>query len=69
MPSVGWTLEQRAAVKRYMRFSAVLSAVGVVLSIVLILIGNARGWLLLGLIVCMYGATYIFIRYKAKSQP
>lgn len=69
MPSVGWTLEQRAAVKRYMRLSAVISAVGVVLSFFLILMGNVRGWLLLGMIACMYGATYMFIRNKAKSQP
>lgn len=69
MPHVGWTLEQHAAVKRYMLFTKILSAVGVILSIVFILSGNMGGWIVLGMIVCIYGAAFLFIRNKAKSQP
>lgn len=68
-PNVGWTVEQRTTVKRYMLFATILSVVGVVLSIILILIGNAGGWIVLGMIVCMYGAGYMFIRSKADNQP
>ncbi|WP_256332934.1 RHS repeat-associated core domain-containing protein [Streptomyces sp. 2131.1] len=69
MPNVGWTVEQRATVKRYMLFATILSVVGVVFSIILILIGNTGGWIVLGMIVCTYGAAYMFIRTKAENQP
>lgn len=69
MPNVAWTVEQKAAIKRYMLFAKILSAVGVIFSIALILSGNTGGWILLGMFVCMYGATHLFIRNKARMQP
>lgn len=56
MPQVGWSVEQRATVKRYMLFATILSVVGVLLSLFLILSGNKGGWIVLGMIVLMYGA-------------
>ncbi len=67
-PNVGWTVEQRATVKRYMLFATILSVVGVVLSIILILIGNTGGWIVLGMIVCMYGG-WLHVHPKQGGEP
>lgn len=69
MPNVGWTVEQQAAIKRYWLFTNILTVVGVILSIAFIISGNTGGWIVLAMIACIYGACFLFIRNKAKSQP
>lgn len=61
-PNVGWTMEQRAAVRRYVQFAAVFTVLGVALSIFLIASGNSGGWALLGIIGCICVVGYFFIQ-------
>ncbi|EGE42027.1 hypothetical protein ACIQUZ_27155 [Streptomyces griseus] len=61
-PHVGWTAEQRAAVKRYLQFAAAFGFVGIVLSVFLIASGNSGGWALLGIIGCVSVIGWFFIR-------
>ncbi|MFJ1802529.1 hypothetical protein [Streptomyces sp. NPDC088180] len=59
---VGWTMEQRAAVKRYVQFAAVFAVAGIALSVFLIASGNSGGWGLLGIIGCISVIGCFFIR-------
>ncbi|MFJ9107247.1 hypothetical protein [Streptomyces sp. NPDC102283] len=52
-PHVGWTMEQRALVKRYVQFAAAFAVIGIALSVFLIASGNSGGWGLLGIIGCI----------------
>ncbi|MFH9610883.1 hypothetical protein [Streptomyces sp. NPDC017448] len=65
-PHVGWTMEQRAAVKRYVQFAAVFAVLGVAFSIFLIISGNSGGWALLGILACISVVGYFFIQ-KGKG--
>ncbi|MFC8697227.1 hypothetical protein ACIQEY_00390 [Streptomyces parvus] len=67
-PHVGWTVEQRAAVKRYLQFAAAFGFAGVVLSVFLIASGNGGGWALLGIIGCLSAIGCFFIR-RGKNGP
>ncbi|MFF8465380.1 hypothetical protein [Streptomyces griseus] len=67
-PHVGWTVEQRAAVKRYLQFAAAFGFVGIVLSVFLIASGNSGGWALLGIIGCVSVTGWFFIR-RGKNGP
>ncbi|MHB9756549.1 hypothetical protein ACYBSK_19445 [Streptomyces sp. BYX5S] len=69
MPRVGWSLEQRAVVKRYMAFATVFAVVGVLLGVFLIVSGNSGGWTFLGLIVVIYAGVAIFLNNMRKKQP
>lgn len=69
MPRIGWSVEQRAGVRRWMQFSTAFFVLGVILSIVLIVIGNTGGWGLLVLISCIYGAAFMYIRNVKGEQP
>ncbi|WP_405695405.1 hypothetical protein [Streptomyces sp. NBC_01185] len=61
-PHVGWTMEQRAAVKRYLQFASVFAVIGLAFSIFLIASGNSGGWALLGILGCISVVGYFFIR-------
>lgn len=69
MPDVGWSVEQRAAVKRWMLFATVFAGAGVLLSVFLIASGNSGGWALLALTLCIYGAGYHFVGNVRRRQP
>lgn len=69
MPRVGWSMEQRALVKRYAQFTVALSVTGVALSIFLIVIGNNGGWGLLVLIACILMVSYYFTQKGKSGQP
>ncbi|MFG2131287.1 hypothetical protein ACGFNV_26180 [Streptomyces sp. NPDC048751] len=69
MPYVGWSLEQRAAVKRWMLFASLFAVAGVILSVILIALGNSGGWVVLLMTVCIYGASYLFVGNIKKKQP
>ncbi|MEU1193341.1 hypothetical protein [Streptomyces sp. NPDC005859] len=69
MPEVGWSVGQRAAVKRWMMFVYLFAVAGLVLSILLIVMGNSGGWILLALTVCIAGAAYMFVGNIRKRQP
>jgi hypothetical protein len=69
MPTVGWSVGQRAAVKRWMLFTSLFAVAGVILSVALIAVGNSGGWVLLFLTVCIYGACYLYIGNIKKNQP
>ncbi|MFF6904780.1 hypothetical protein ACFY9Q_02415 [Streptomyces sp. NPDC012389] len=59
-PHVGWTMEQRAAVKRYVQIAAVFAVLGVAFSVFLIISGNSGGWGLLAIIACISMVGYFF---------
>ncbi|MEU0127684.1 MULTISPECIES: hypothetical protein [unclassified Streptomyces] len=69
MPHVGWSVEQRAAVKRYLQFAAVFAVLGVAFSVFLIASGNAGGWALLGIVACIAVVGYFFIQKGKGGQP
>lgn len=69
MPRVGWSVEQRAGVRRFMLFAALFAVAGVILSVFLIISGNTGGWILLGLVACMYCAGFVYIRGIKEKQP
>jgi hypothetical protein len=69
MNRLGWTLEQRAGVKWYFAFTSIFAAVGVILSIILIAMGNAGGWGLLAIAAIAWGGMYLFLRNTRRSQP
>ena len=61
-PHVGWTMEQRAAVKRYAQIAAVFIVLGVAFSVFLIASGKSGGWALLGIVGCISVVGYFFIQ-------
>ncbi|MFJ1592562.1 hypothetical protein ACIOD0_20290 [Kitasatospora albolonga] len=69
MPRVGRSLEQRAVVKRYLQFMGAFVAVGVVLSVFLIVSGNSGGWALLVMIASMCAVAYFFVQRGKAGQP
>lgn len=69
MPKVGWSIGQRAAVKRWMILVNLFAVAGLILSILLIVMGNSGGWVLLALTVCMAGAAHMFVGSIRKPQP
>ncbi|MDT6984037.1 hypothetical protein ACFSUJ_29230 [Streptomyces lusitanus] len=69
MSDVGWSTEQRAAVKRWMLFATLFAVAGVVLSVFLIVAGNSGGWVVLVMTLCVYGALYMFIGNRKNKQP
>lgn len=69
MPNVGWSVEQRAAVKRWMLFAAIFAIAGIILSIFLIASGNSGGWVVLVMTLCIFGSLYLFIGNSKKKQP
>jgi hypothetical protein len=69
MPKVGWSLEQRAAVKRWMLFTALFAVAGVVLSLFLIVAGNSGGWVVLVMTLCIFGSVCLFVGNVKNRQP
>lgn len=69
MNRLGWTVEQRAALRWYMAFITVVTVLGIVLSIGLIVAGNARGWGLLAFVVLFSGGVQIWYRSMRSQQP
>lgn len=69
MPRIGWSVEQRAAVKRYMLFTTIFAVIGVAFSVFLIVSGVKGGWVLLGMVVCIYAATRLFVGNVKRNQP
>lgn len=69
-PHVGWTMEQRAGVKRYVQFASACAFVGIALAIFLIVSGNSGGWALLAIIGCISAIGCFFInRGKNGRAP
>ncbi|MFD6274945.1 hypothetical protein ACFWFI_05130 [Streptomyces sp. NPDC060209] len=69
MPHVGWSMEQRAVVKRYVQFATFFAVAGALFSAFLIISGNAGGWALLALIACICLVGYFFIQKGRGAQP
>ncbi|MFZ4191626.1 hypothetical protein [Streptomyces pseudogriseolus] len=69
MSDVGWSTEQRTAVKRWVLFATLFAVAGAVLSVFLIVAGNSGGWVVLVMTLCMYGALYMFIGNRKNKQP
>lgn len=69
MPRTGWSVEQRAGVHRWMQFSTAFFVIGVLLSIFLIATGSGGGWGLLVLLVCIYGAAFLYVKNLKGNQP
>jgi hypothetical protein len=67
MPNVGWSLEQRAAVKRWMLFASLFAVAGVILSVILIAAGNSGGWVLLLLAICIYGGLPLRRKHQEET--
>ncbi len=68
-PRVGWTWEQRAAVKQYLWFAAVFAVIGVAFSIFLISAGNHGGWTLLGIVGCACVVGCFIVRKGRTGEP
>ncbi|WP_078968089.1 MULTISPECIES: hypothetical protein [unclassified Streptomyces] len=66
MPRVGWSMEQRAVVKRYAQFAAFFAVIGILFSAFLIASGNAGGWVVLVMVVAICLVGYFFVQ-KGKS--
>ncbi|MET9481650.1 hypothetical protein [Streptomyces sp. NPDC006638] len=69
MNRLGWTLEQKAGVKRYFAFTSFFAIIGVIFSAFLIATGNQGGWGLLAIVVIGWGGMYAFLRNVRRSQP
>ncbi|WP_037648977.1 hypothetical protein [Streptomyces flavidovirens] len=69
MNRLGWTVEQQAGIKRYFAFASFFTLLGVILSVVLIAMGNKGGWVLLAIVVIAWGGGYLFLNSTRKSQP
>ncbi|WP_030542174.1 hypothetical protein [Streptomyces albus] len=69
MARIGWTVEQRATVRRHSLFATVFTVLGVALSVFLIGSGNSGGWVVLGMVVCIAGAGYLFVGSIRRDQP
>ncbi|MFF7203105.1 MULTISPECIES: hypothetical protein [unclassified Streptomyces] len=69
MSRLGWTLEQEAGVKRYFAIGSFFTLLGIILSVVLIAMGNTGGWALLAIVVITWTAGYFFLKTTRKSQP
>jgi hypothetical protein len=65
---LGWSVGQRAAVKRYMLLGTVFAVAGVAFSVFLVASGEGDGWALLVMIGCMYLAALLFIRNIRREQ-
>ncbi|MFG2453014.1 hypothetical protein [Streptomyces sp. M41(2017)] len=52
-----------------MMFVYLFAVAGLILSILLIAMGNSGGWILLTLTACITGAVYMFVGNIRKRQP
>ncbi|MFJ2398796.1 hypothetical protein ACIOTI_39535 [Streptomyces sp. NPDC087843] len=52
-----------------MMFVNLFAVAGLILSILLIVMGNSGGWILLALTVCIAGAAHMFVGNIRKRQP
>lgn len=66
---LGWTLEQEAGAKRCFAIGSFFTLLGIILSVVLIAMGNTGGWALLAIAVITWSAGYLFLKTTRKSQP
>ncbi|MEV4999381.1 hypothetical protein [Streptomyces niveus] len=69
MSNLGWSTGQRAAVKRWMLFASLFAIAGVILAAFLIISGNSGGWVILGMVVCISLATFLFVGNQKKGKP
>lgn len=69
MSRLGWTLEQGAGAKRYFTTGSFFTLLGIILSVVLIAMGNTGGWALLAIAIITWSAGYLFLKTTRKSQP
>ncbi|MFJ6723847.1 hypothetical protein ACIQPQ_02930 [Streptomyces sp. NPDC091281] len=69
MARLGWTMEQRAGVKAYSRLSTFFAVLCLAIGIATLAMGNAAGWVLIGLAVVLWTGLLLFLRYTKKSQP
>ncbi|MGI5451501.1 hypothetical protein ACQEVM_38215 [Streptomyces sp. CA-243310] len=66
---MGWTLEQRARIKQIFLLLTIAAVFGIGVSIALLVMGDSGGWLLLGIAIACWTATYLTLKYTRKSQP
>ncbi|WP_392893167.1 hypothetical protein [Streptomyces sp. LN699] len=69
MNQPGWTMEQRAGIKRYFTLATIAVACGTMFAVFLIVSGNTGGWALLALLLAPWALTYVYLRNVAKAQP
>ncbi|MEU3556219.1 hypothetical protein [Streptomyces fragilis] len=69
MPRLSWTMEQRATVKRYMLLATLFTVAGVALGVFLVASGNAGGWVVLGMCLCMWSAGALLVGSVRRDQP
>ncbi|MFF4841078.1 hypothetical protein [Streptomyces collinus] len=69
MGRLGWTTEQRAGVKQYFRITTVFVILGIILSVILLSMGNTGGWLLLAISVIGWAGMYLTLKNIKKAQP
>ncbi|MBB5939031.1 hypothetical protein FHS42_006123 [Streptomyces zagrosensis] len=66
VPTLGWSMEQRAAAKRWLLFICSFTIAGVAFSAFLIMKGNSGGWVLLAISLCIYVGTHLHARYAQR---
>ncbi len=69
MPRMSWTMEQRATVQRYMLLTTLFAVAGVALGVFLAVSGNAGGWVVLGMCLCIWAACALFVGSVRRDQP
>jgi hypothetical protein len=52
-----------------MLFTTIFAVIGVAFSVFLIALGIKGGWVLLGMVVCIYAATRLFVGNVKRNQP
>ncbi|MFJ8298265.1 hypothetical protein ACIQ9R_20585 [Streptomyces sp. NPDC094447] len=69
MARLGWTMEQRAGVKTFSRLATLSAILCLIIGIVTLIMGNAAGWVMIGLAVIVWAGMFLFLRNTERSQP
>ncbi|MEU7696680.1 hypothetical protein ACF064_34120 [Streptomyces sp. NPDC015492] len=69
MARLGWTMEQRAGVKTFSRLATLSAVLCLIIGIVTLIMGNAAGWVMIGLAVTVWAGMFLFLRNTERSQP
>ncbi|MGW4855537.1 hypothetical protein ACWEPZ_30385 [Streptomyces sp. NPDC004288] len=69
MARLGWTMEQRAGVRTFSRLATLFAVLCLIIGIVTLMMGNAAGWVMIGLPVLVWAGMFLFLRNTQRSQP
>lgn len=70
MPNLGWTLEQKAGIKRYFVMTSVFAVLGLFIGLALLIKGESAGGVaLISIAVIGWGGMYVTLKNIRKSQP